>query len=611
MAAFPFFGRKAAPAATKHKQVRFQSAKFEAAGGPTPEEEAERRRAAAWMPGSKPARKLVGEAIGLGATGVLLEQARESMSVRRRIDGAWRTATDTLSRDDGAAILEALETLAGPQPREAKDVLEGECIVRVRTSRWPVRVVLRNTPQGRELLLSFGGELEEPPRDPWWGFLGRFFRRGKDKQAVVKPAGPVVSFNAAPGGDADQARVRLEEVAASPAYASACALVAAAVKGRASELVIERTQKNVAARGEVDGVWKSVHTFEREAGDRVVALLKKVGGLDPEEHRRPQFGRCQTVIDGKPWPCRVMSRGVQAGERVQVSLDYGRLKPKTLADIGMAPEVAARMSELMSFESGLIVLATPRRGGLSTMFDRVIESADRLLREFVVIEDGQNPRPEIQNVKPARWDATKQITPGAAFDLAMREYPGAFVTCDLGDPELAGKMVAQAADGKLVVVGVRGGDAFEGIAALRALGIDADLLGRVLLAAVGSRLVRKVCPKCHEEFLPSLGLLGKLGLDRNAAPTLRRARKGGCAVCTGTGYMGRTGIFEIASGPTLNAAIAAGADAKVQRQAAVKDGMKPLKRDGLAKVAVGVTGIEEIQRVLSEGTGQGQAHGDG
>lgn len=604
MAAFKLFGRKA-PAAAAQKKPRFPAAKFLAAGSPPAAEDAARLKAAAKLPGLKPARKLVGDALGLQATGLLVEHAGESMGVQHRIDGLWQAVDEPLSRDAGAAILTAIKTVAGPKAGTSKDVLEGECVVRVGPARRPCRVTLRATPKGEQLLLVFGGELAGSGAVASAGFLGsllgRFTRRGAGGAAAAKQAGPVVTFDVVRGGDADQAKKRLDQALAAPGHAAACGLVAAAVAARASDVMIDCSQKEVAVHGDVDGVWRPLQTFERPVGDGVVAVLKVIAGLDSRERRKPQVGQCQTVIDGKPWPCRVTSQGVPTGERVQLALDYGRPKFKTLADIGMSPALADRVTELMSLESGLIVLATPKRGGLSTLFDGVVNAADRMLREFVVVEDARNPRPEIQNVKAARWDAARQITPVAAVDLALREYPGGFVTCDLKDPDLAKKLVDQAEQGKLVVVGVRGNDAADGIATLRGLGVDPATLGRVLLAAIGSRLVRKLCPKCHEEYLPSLDRLAKLKLDPAAAPTLRRPRQGGCPICTETGYLGRTAIFEIASGRTLNAYVAKGADAKVLRQAAAKDGMKPLQHDGLAKVVAGVTALDEVQRVFAKG----------
>lgn len=601
MAGLKFFGGTK-QATSAERRWQFAPVAVESASGPSSADVAGRLKAAAKMPGFRDVCGLCGEALGLHATGVLLEPAGQSMDVQHRIAGAWQPA-DPVGRDQAVEMLKALKTLVAPAAG-AKDVGEGECLIRAGKSRRPCRVTVRVTPKGEQVLLTFGDEVTAAPASGAEGGLmaavSRFIPGAKKAVAAVEAA-PAVTLDVTRGGDAEQAKARLEKATASPGYAPACGLIAAAVQARASEVVIECTAQQAAAHGDVDGVRRPLMTYERSAGDALVAALKTVAGLDPRERRKPRAGQCQTVIEGKPWPCRVLAQGTPTGEVVQVSLDYGRPKIKTLADAGVPEKLADRIRELMALESGVIVVATPKRGGLSTLFDAVVASADRMVREFILLEDARNPRGDIQNVKPIRWDAAKGISPAAAVDLALREYPAALVTCDLKDADLAQKLVEQAGQGKLVVIGIRAADAAEGIANLRKLGVERQLLGRVLLAAIGGRLIRKLCPKCQEEFLPSGDVLATFKLDASAAATFRRAAHGGCAVCTGTGYLGRTGIFEIAAGRTLNAYVAKGADAKVLRQAAAKDGSRSLRRDGVAKVVQGVTTLEEIQRVFAKG----------
>ena len=124
------------------------------------------------------------------------------------------------------------------------------------------------------------------------------------------------------------------------------------------------------------------------------------------------------------------------------------------------------------------------------------------------------------------------------------------------------------------------------------------MLARVLLGAVGSQLVRKLCPKCRQEYFPAIETLVKLKIDLGADVTLFRAAPGGCAACTGTGYLGRTAACELAAGPTLREYVARAADADVLRKAAAKDGMASIRRAAITKAARGVTSIEEVQRVF-------------
>jgi type II secretory ATPase GspE/PulE/Tfp pilus assembly ATPase PilB-like protein len=598
MAAFKS-SRGAAAQATSEKKRRLKPASLEATGG-TPTEVAARRKAAGKTPGFRKAREAFAAASAKAATGLLFDLSTQASGVRWRIDNVWQDG-EPIERDHLASLIAAVKALVTAGATAMQGTQEGEIIVGTEGIRRSCRVTVRTAPAGEQVLCVLGAELGEPPRRGLGaelaGLFGRFLpgRAAKAAEDAAK-ALPQVSFDVARDGDP----ARLEQATGAEAYPQACALIAAAVKDRASDLVIDFTKESAAVHRLVDGVTVPAKPLDRTAGDAVLAVLKTIAGLDPKERRGRQSGQCVTVIEGKPWPCRIVSQGVPTGERVQIALDYGRPKFKSIADTGMPPSQIDRVRHLLALEKGLIVVATPKRGGLSTLFDMILTTADRLLRDFVAIEDAASPGAEIQNVKVVRWDAAKQVSPAMAVDEARRGYPGALACCDVKDADLAAKLVAAAAEGLLVVIGIRGEDAVDGLTNLMKLGIAPETLAQVLLGAVGGRLVRKLCPKCKQEYLPPLELMAKFKGDVSVETTFSRAAKNGCSICTGTGYVGRTGIFEIASGPTLNRYLAKKADGKVLRQAALKDGMRPLQQEGIARVADSVTSIEEIQRAFKK-----------
>ena len=603
MAALKFLrGKTAAAPPGGKKQTRLKPATLVASGG-TPAENAARGKTAAALPGFRGAGAVFGETLAAAATAVLLEQAGESVGVRRRIEGGWQEG-ESLGREAGAAVIAALKALAAVKPGGTKEGQEGEFVVRLTDSSWPCRLTVRTSAKGEQILCVLGGELPAQPRRTlgaqFVGFFGRFLPRRKAQAAPVGESLPKVAFDVARGGDPEAAKAQFEQATAAEAYPQACTLVAAAIKARAGEILLECTQQNITVHQQVDGVMRAAETLERAVGDAVFAVLKTIAGLDPKERRKRQSGQCITLIEGKPWPCRIVSQGVPTGERMQLSLDYGRPKFKTFADAGMSAELADRVRHLVALESGLVVIVTPKRGGLSTLFDLVVGSADRMLRDFVVIEDAANRGAEIQNVKPFRWDASQKLSPSGAFELAMRAYPRAIVSCDVKDAGLAVKLIEQVEQGLLVILGIRGEDAVDGLVNLMAFGIKPEVLSRTLLGAIGGRLVRKLCPKCHEEYLPSADMIARLRIDSGGTATLRRASPEGCPICAGTGYLGRAGLFEIATGQTLNRYLAKTSDPKVLRQAAAKDGMRPLQQDGIAKAIGGVTSLEEIQRTFKK-----------
>ena len=564
-------------------------AAFEPRTNATAEQVAARKEAFS-LPGFKPLAAVFGEAMAAAATGVLFEVgARQSVMLRRRVDNVWQPA-EPFPGDAGLAAVAAAKKLAGPLVAGEGGEQAGEFIVSAAGVRRPCRLTVRQAGSHEQVLVQVGGDLPPDETAGLAGMLGR----------IVPGLRPKASATA---DDASLPRVAFagDRGAGLEGLAAACQLLAAAVAGRAGEIVIEANRDQASVHHDVDGVWRPAVTLDRKDATAVMAVLLAVAGIEKNEAGRRRSGRADLMIEGKSWPCTVSLQTVPAGTRLSVALEYGRPKFKTLADTGMSEGLVQRVKELVGLESGLLVVTTPKRGGLSTLFDGVLTAADRMLRDFVSLEDAASPRTEIQNVRPVRWDAAAGISPVAAVDQALREYPRVLVTCDLKDPELAQKLAAQAADGLLVIVGIRGGDAAEGVANLAGLGVGRDVLGRLLLGSIAGRLVRKLCPKCREEYLPSPDEVAKLKLDPGARPTLHRALQGGCGVCGHTGYLGRTGIFEIATGPTVNKAVAAGADAGVIRQAAAKDGMQPLSRAARRLVTEGVTSLDEIQRIFRKG----------
>jgi type II secretory ATPase GspE/PulE/Tfp pilus assembly ATPase PilB-like protein len=173
------------------------------------------------------------------------------------------------------------------------------------------------------------------------------------------------------------------------------------------------------------------------------------------------------------------------------------------------------------------------------------------------------------------------------------------VARDVRDKELVVELVRLVGEGKLVVMSLKAGDAVEAVARVLACGVEPKALGGALLGSVSQRLIRRLCPKCREEMPPPEPLLAKLKLTAEQLPKIFKASADGCRLCQGVGYIGRTGLFELASGGTLRKLVAAGAAPEQLRQGAVKEGMEPLREAGMQLVVSGATSLEEIQRALT------------
>ena len=426
---------------------------------------------------------------------------------------------------------------------------------------------------------------------------------------------PVVRFAAAGGRDAEENAAREQRAGETPGFAEAQKLLEAAVVARASMVVIEPDPQGILVRHEVDGVWekprvrkpprgrKEPETFpeaprpSRESALAVIDTLATLCGLP--KARTGRSGTFVLQVDGKPRNCRLQVRPIAGGEQVVVQVDPPAVVFKKPADVGMPAAITERLGQLLALERGLIVISSPPASGLTTTFDVVVQTADRLLRDFISLEDAAAPPREIQNVKPVRFDARTGVAPLDALAAALREYPRAIVTRDLRDHALAVELVRLAAKEQLVIVSLKASDAIDAVFRLMALGIAPDQVARTLVGSLAQRLVRKLCPKCREEYPTPGEVLARLKTTIEKLPHLRKASAHGCRLCRGTGYLGRTAVFELASGSAFRQAIAAKGDQKILRQAAVRDGLQPLREAGMALVVEGVTSLEEMQRVFA------------
>jgi hypothetical protein len=425
---------------------------------------------------------------------------------------------------------------------------------------------------------------------------------------------PTVELAAAGGRDASENEARLTAARSLPGSEELRNQLLAAVVARAATMVVDLGSETT-VRHEVDGVWSKprvrqpprsrkekeawveVPPSSRDIGEAMAAAARALCGLPAAA--AVGNGRFAVKVDGKPRNARLAVRSEGSARQLVIQLESPDATFKDLASLGMTEPVVARIGELVAAEKGILLLSSSSGGGLTTTFDLVVESADRLLRDFISVEDAARPPREIQNVKPVRFDARTGVTPLAALADALREYPAAIVTRDLRDPGLVQELIRLAGAGKFAAISLKASDAVEAVTRLLAAGVEAKALGSVLLGSLSQRLVRRLCPKCRVDVPPPPALLARLKLTAEQLPHIRQAAEHGCRLCQGTGYLGRVGIFELASGGTLRRTIAAGGATEQLRQAALKDGMLPLKEAAMQLVVSGVTSLEEIQRAFA------------
>lgn len=421
----------------------------------------------------------------------------------------------------------------------------------------------------------------------------------------------------------DENTMLVDKIKENPLSQELIKVLAEGVAARAPTILLDDTPGGLHVRHEVDGmkvpvricesgpanrqrkdsepeVWVDAPPLDAETGGEVVTMLLRLAGLSPKKRGRPQEGRFSITVDDKQRNCRLVTKTTKAGEQFAIDLETPPAKFKSAEDLGMPAEMLERLQRLVNLQRGLVIVSAAPGHGLSTLFDMVVTAADRLMRDFVSVEEAQEGAAEVQNVKVQRYDASAGETAIQAVEKAALAYPSGFVTRRLSDPELTADLVKRALEDKLVIISLPAEDSLDAIGKVLELGIKPSDLARCFLGSVSQRLVRKLCPRCADQQEPPLPLLEKFGRTAEEVPHIKTASEhGGCRFCSGRGYLGRTGAFELATGTPLRKEIARRAATSELRKAASQEAFQAMREQGMELVLSGVSSLDEMQRVFA------------
>jgi type II secretory ATPase GspE/PulE/Tfp pilus assembly ATPase PilB-like protein len=299
---------------------------------------------------------------------------------------------------------------------------------------------------------------------------------------------------------------------------------------------------------------------------------------------------------------------VPTGERVSVQLLGGYQRSfKNYNDLGMRAKLAEQWAALMARDKGLLVIAAPPEGGLTTLTDVSLSETDRLLRDFVAIEEASNRERELENIEVTTFDTSKGETAASILPALIRKYPNVYVMRDFSDPEAAKLLINEARDDdRLVITTVRAKDAAEALLRLLQQKVPHRDFSQIVTAVLCIRLIRRLCDACKVAYAPTPDLLKKLGIPAGKIEALYRSPKPEevdkpCKECGGLGMKGRTGLFELlVVDDKVREVLLKQPKIDLVRKAARLAGMRTFQEEGVLLVAKGVTSLAELQRVLKE-----------
>ncbi len=375
-----------------------------------------------------------------------------------------------------------------------------------------------------------------------------------------------------------------------------------AVKERASDIHIEPFEKDLSVRFRVDGVLHEVIRPPKRIQSSITSRVKIMGGLNIAEKRLPQDGRIRLKIAGKDIDIRLSTVPTSFGERVVMRLLDRSSILLGLDDIGFLGDKLERMERLIRRSNGIILVTGPTGSGKTTTLYAALSRINSPDKNIITIEDPVEY--QLKGIGQIHVNPKIDLTFANGLRSILRQDPDVIMVGEIRDTETAGIAIHASLTGHLVLSTLHTNDAPGAITRLIDMKIEPFLISSSVVAIIAQRLVRLICPDCREEFTPTKAELSELSLKREELEGKAIFRGKGCSDCMGTGYRGRTGIYELLLvDDRIRSLILKNSDSNTIKREAIKRGMHTLRIDGSRKVIEGITTIEEVLRVTQEEIG--------
>jgi type IV pilus assembly protein PilB len=373
-------------------------------------------------------------------------------------------------------------------------------------------------------------------------------------------------------------------------------LISRAVTERASDIHIEPQERDLRVRFRIDGVLHEVMTTPRSVSGAVVSRLKIMADLDIAERRVPQDGRVGLRVGGRPFDLRVASMPTIHGEKVVIRILDKDDAIHQLTDLGFLPHGLERFASSYLKPYGAILVTGPTGSGKTTTLYAALNVLNSPTKNIITVEDPVEYR--LPGITQVQVNRKAGMTFATALRAILRSDPDIVLVGEVRDTETAQIAVEAALTGHLVLSTLHTNDASSSIGRLIDMGVEPYLVSSSLDSVVAQRLARRLCDRCRRQRPADPELITRMGYDP-AEGSFDIYEAGGCKFCSGTGYRGRLCVTEVLmmSEEIQHMAVVRRPSDEI-RKAAVAQGMRTLRQDGMEKVRLGLTSLEEILRVV-------------
>jgi type IV pilus assembly protein PilB len=376
-----------------------------------------------------------------------------------------------------------------------------------------------------------------------------------------------------------------------------------AAEDGASDIHWEPQEDSLVVRLRIDGVLQEVQRIPKRLAAGVTTRLKVLAKLDIAERRKPQDGRIalNAQAAGRQMDIRVAVLPTVEGESIVMRLVDKSKKVPTLAELGLSDDMQKKMTEIFMRPTGALLVTGPTGSGKSTTLYAGLTQVNRPEINIITVEDPVEFR--LPGVNQVQINVRAGLTFAASLRSILRSDPDVVMVGEIRDGETAKMAIEAALTGHLVLSTLHTNDAPGALTRLNEMGVEPFLTGSAVTAVLAQRLARKLCSQCCEMYTPSVDELIKAKVSPDVAAMtdgMALYRKRGCPRCGQTGYRGRIGIFQLMTmDEDLQTLAAHKASREEIERCAMGNGMRTLWDDGLAKVAAGLTSVEELARVTT------------
>jgi len=375
-----------------------------------------------------------------------------------------------------------------------------------------------------------------------------------------------------------------------------------ALQLRTSDIHVHPYESKIQIRYRIDGILYDTLTLNRNVLSLIISRIKVMAGMDIAERRMPQDGRCSVRLGQREVDLRVSTVPTSYGERSVLRLLDKSTALYGLHELGLWDDDRERFDSLLTRTHGIILVTGPTGSGKSTTLYACLNRINSAEKNIMTIEDPIEY--QLEGISQMQVANKKGMTFATSLRHVLRQDPDVIMVGEIRDVETARMAIQSSLTGHLVFSTLHTNDSAGAISRLLDLGVEPYLVSSSLIAIMAQRLVRRVCPDCTQEYIPTDHELRALGLLSSNLELASSDDSGkfyigaGCDRCFQTGYRGRTGVYELMLiDGEIQELVYKRASAGEIKKHSLEAGLQTLRMDGARKVLAGQTTIAEVLRV--------------